>query len=101
MVQRIIRTRQYATERDRCLDADLVVVWQEEHATDVVDSPDLGRIGPVPHHRTGSHRSNGFFHGSGSRHCPWSIVLEQPTPIPREGKRANFKVASPSNVGGS
>jgi len=61
MVQRIIRTRQYATERDPKLpDADLVVVWQEEHATDVVDSPDLGRIGPVPHHRTGSHRSNGF-----------------------------------------
>jgi len=38
----IIRTR-HTTERDPKLpDADLVVVWQEEHATDVVDSPDLG-----------------------------------------------------------
>jgi hypothetical protein len=41
-------------------DADLVVLWQEEYATDVVDSPELGRIGPVPYLRTGSHRSRGF-----------------------------------------
>jgi len=68
MVKKIVRTRQCATDCDPKLpDADLVVVWQEEHATDVVDSPDVGRIGPVPYFRTGSHRSQGFLlaHGPG------------------------------------
>ncbi|WP_250125018.1 alkaline phosphatase family protein [Chroococcidiopsis sp. CCMEE 29] len=75
MVQKIIRTRQHATDRDPKLpDADLVVIWQEEHATDVVDSPDLGRIGPVPHHRTGSHRSQGFFMAQGSGIAPGSSL---------------------------
>ncbi|MFB2938283.1 alkaline phosphatase family protein [Aerosakkonemataceae cyanobacterium BLCC-F154] len=62
MVQKIIRTRQDASDRNPKLpDADLVVIWQEENATDVVDSPEFGRIGPVPHNRTGSHRARGFF----------------------------------------
>ncbi|MGB7440670.1 MAG: alkaline phosphatase family protein [Coleofasciculaceae cyanobacterium] len=61
MVKDIIRTRQEATENDPKLpDADLVVIWQEKYATDVVESPEIGRIGPVPFNRTGSHRSDGF-----------------------------------------
>ncbi|NEQ84067.1 MAG: nucleotide pyrophosphatase [Moorea sp. SIO2I5] len=61
MVKEIIRTRQSATETGPKLpDGDLVVIWQEKYATDVVDSPDIGRIGPVPFNRTGSHRSDGF-----------------------------------------
>jgi len=61
MVREITRTRQEAMDPDPKLpDADLVVLWQEEYATDVVDSPELGRIGPVPYLRTGSHRSRGF-----------------------------------------
>ncbi|NEO29046.1 MAG: nucleotide pyrophosphatase [Symploca sp. SIO3C6] len=66
MVKKIIRTRQLPTDNHPKLpDADLVVIWQEEYASDVVDSPELGRIGPVPHFRSGSHRSQGFFLASG------------------------------------
>lgn len=75
MVREIIRTRQCATDRDPKLpDADLVVIWQEEHATDVVDSPNFGRIGPVPHHRTGSHRAKGFFLAQGPGIAPGSSL---------------------------
>ncbi|MGJ3250751.1 MAG: alkaline phosphatase family protein [Elainellaceae cyanobacterium] len=66
MVKEVIRTRQSALDDDPKLpDADLVVIWQEEHTTDVVDCPDCGRIGPVPYLRTGSHRSDGFFVAKG------------------------------------
>jgi predicted AlkP superfamily phosphohydrolase/phosphomutase len=66
MVREVIRTRTAAGDRAANLpDADLVVLWQEDHATDVVDSPELGRIGPVPYLRTGSHRSRGFFLAKG------------------------------------
>jgi len=61
MVAKVVRTRQTGMESDPKLpDADLVVVWQEEVATDVVESTTLGRIGPFPHFRTGSHRARGF-----------------------------------------
>lgn len=66
MVDKIMRTRQNPTDNDPKLpDADLVIIWQEDYATDVVDSPDVGRIGPVPYHRTGSHRARGFFAAKG------------------------------------
>ncbi|MGF1515219.1 MAG: alkaline phosphatase family protein [Elainellaceae cyanobacterium] len=66
MAQEIIRTRQSPTEDDsRLPDADIVVVWQEEYASDSIESPDVGRIGPVPHYRSGSHRPEGFFVASG------------------------------------
>ncbi|NEO99007.1 MAG: nucleotide pyrophosphatase [Symploca sp. SIO2E9] len=66
MVKEIIRTRQEATDSNPKLpDADLVVMWQEKYASDVVDSPDIGRIGPVPFNRTGSHRSDGFLLAKG------------------------------------
>ena len=61
MVTEVMRTRKSALDNDPKLpDADLVVLWQEQYATDIVDSPTVGRIGPVPHFRTGSHRSQGF-----------------------------------------
>lgn len=66
MVEKIMRTRQNASDNDPKLpDADLVVIWQDDYTTDVVDSPELGRIGPVPYHRTGSHRARGFFLAQG------------------------------------
>lgn len=62
MVKDVVRTREFALDSNPKLpDADLVVIWQEESVTDVVDSPSFGRIGPVPFLRTGSHRSDGFF----------------------------------------
>ncbi|MEW6497388.1 MAG: nucleotide pyrophosphatase, partial [Cyanobacteriota bacterium] len=68
-----IRTRQSASERHSKLpDGDLVVIWQEKYATDVVESPDIGRIGPVPFNRTGSHRSDGFVVAQGPDITPSS-----------------------------
>ncbi|MBW4519068.1 MAG: alkaline phosphatase family protein [Scytolyngbya sp. HA4215-MV1] len=62
MVKQIIRPRRDWQDcpSSKLPDADIVVIWQEEIATDAVESPEVGRIGPVPHHRTGSHRSDGF-----------------------------------------
>ncbi|NEO59396.1 MAG: nucleotide pyrophosphatase [Moorea sp. SIO4G2] len=61
MVKEVIRTRQDpTTENLKNPPADLIVKWQEDNPTDVVESPDFGRIGPVPYLRTGSHRSKGF-----------------------------------------
>jgi predicted AlkP superfamily phosphohydrolase/phosphomutase len=36
---------------------------------DVVDSPDVGRVGPVPLYRTGGHHADGMLlaHGTGIR----------------------------------
>lgn len=102
MVQKVIRTRKEASDRDpKLADADLVVIWQDDYATDVVDSPELGRIGPVPHLRTGSHRAKGFLIAQGPEvepgsHLPVAHALDlAPTilelmraPIPQhcEGK---------------
>lgn len=75
MVREVTRTRQRPEERDPKLpDADLIVLWQEDHATDVVDSPELGRMGPVPYLRTGSHRSRGFLLAQGPGIAPGSSL---------------------------
>lgn len=63
MVDRVVRTRSTPDEdatNPRLPDADLVVMWNEKVLTDFVDSPELGRIGPVPYMRSGSHTPNGF-----------------------------------------
>lgn len=73
MVREIVRTRASATDSDdKRPDADLIVLWQEENATDVVDSPDVGRIGPIPFCRTGSHRADGFILAQGEGIAPGS-----------------------------
>ncbi|MEL6137676.1 MAG: alkaline phosphatase family protein [Cyanobacteria bacterium J06628_6] len=61
VVDRIIRTRTRANQADQGLpDADLIVMWNEEHLADIVESPTLGSIGPVPYQRSGSHTPHGF-----------------------------------------
>ncbi|NEQ84478.1 MAG: hypothetical protein F6K26_31245 [Moorea sp. SIO2I5] len=74
LVKDVIRTRRSAAEKDCSAlpDADLIVKWQEEHPADVVDSPQLGRIGPLPYYRTGSHRSSGFLLAKGPGIVPGS-----------------------------
>ncbi|MEM6252519.1 MAG: alkaline phosphatase family protein [Cyanobacteria bacterium P01_D01_bin.156] len=75
LVKQVVRTRHNALDDDPTLpDADLVVVWNEI-PTDVVDSPTLGRIGPVTFNRPGGHRSRGFFVGKG-KGIPAGEVLE-------------------------
>jgi predicted AlkP superfamily phosphohydrolase/phosphomutase len=79
VVKKVIRTRQIATDDDAKLpDADLVVVW-EEQMTDTFDSPDLGRIGPLPYFRSGSHWARGFFLAKGSTIAPGSVLNEGET----------------------
>lgn len=48
-------------------DADLVVKWAE--ASDAIEHPDIGLVGPVPHMRSGQHSTRGFalFSGPGVR----------------------------------
>lgn len=64
IVRDIIRTRTSPFEEGKLPDADLIVIWDNQ-PFDVVDSPDVGRIGPVPYHRTGGHRNKGFMMASG------------------------------------
>ena len=52
---------------------DLIVVW-EKYPTDVIESPDIGRIGPVPYHRSGGHLPEGFLLAKGSGILPGSSV---------------------------
>jgi predicted AlkP superfamily phosphohydrolase/phosphomutase len=64
MVQKIMRSRMLKEISDTKLpDPDLLVLWTAEPA-DVVDTP-LGRIGPMPFQRTGSHVERGFLLASG------------------------------------
>ncbi|MBN3945794.1 MAG: alkaline phosphatase family protein [Nostoc sp. NMS7] len=74
IVKDVIRTRQSPMENDTKLsDADLVVVWHGS-PTDVIDSPDFGRIGPVPYFRPGGHRSRGFLMAKGPGITPNSTL---------------------------
>ena len=66
MAREIIRTRKAGDNRNPKLpDADIVVLWQEDYASDVVETEEYGRIGPVPHYRAGSHRPEGFVIAAG------------------------------------
>ncbi|MEM9624559.1 MAG: nucleotide pyrophosphatase, partial [Pseudomonadota bacterium] len=61
VVKDVVRTRDMGSNRDPNLPpADLVVVWNDVPA-DVIDHKELGRIGPVPYRRAGSHRGRGFW----------------------------------------
>jgi predicted AlkP superfamily phosphohydrolase/phosphomutase len=76
LVHRVVRCRTSAEDRDPKLpDPDLVIIWSREPA-DVVDSP-VGRIGPMPFGRTGSHVERGFLLASGPG-VPTGVKLEEP-----------------------
>jgi len=45
--------------------ADLILLWQEDVPTDVIESPQSGRIGPFPFFRSGGHCSRGFIAARG------------------------------------
>ena len=66
MARDIVRTRKQGDNRNPKLpDGDIIVLWQEEYATDVVESKEYGRIGPVPYYRSGGHRHEGFMVAAG------------------------------------
>jgi predicted AlkP superfamily phosphohydrolase/phosphomutase len=79
LVKHVARTRKSPLENDPKLpDSDLVVVWNQP-ITDVVDSPDLGRIGPLTHARAGGHTSQGFLMAMGSGIAPNSDLTHGET----------------------
>ena len=70
LVKEVIRTRKSPLDSDPKLpDPDLVVVWHTI-ATDLIDSPDIGRIGPITYNRPGGHREHGFLMAKGPRISP-------------------------------
>ena len=109
MVTEIIRTRENPlAPDDKAPDADLIVGWQDEFATDVVESPDFGRLGPYPPYRAGSHRHVGFICARGPGIRPKTRVkgghvmdlaptifqlLGVPTPDYFDGKSLNLAAA--------
>lgn len=60
VVKKVIRTRKCPTDSHPKLPQPDIVVHWNENITDVIDSPDFGRIGPVTYFRAGSHRHQGF-----------------------------------------
>jgi len=89
MVKEAIRTRKNGDLCDPDLpDPDIVVIWQSDHATDVVESPKHGRIGPVPYVRAGGHRPDGFLIAAGSgvpmgKRLPLGHALDLPPTLLR------------------
>lgn len=60
LVRQVARTRETAFDSDpKRPYFDLDVLWHE-HITDTVDSPELGRIGPLTYWRAGGHWNRGF-----------------------------------------
>jgi predicted AlkP superfamily phosphohydrolase/phosphomutase len=76
VIKKVVRTRDNVLDQDPDLpNADLVVVMAD-CPSDVVDSPQFGRIGPVPHHRTGGHPPEGFLIAKGLGITPGSKLPE-------------------------
>lgn len=74
IVKDVVRTRRSALEQGSSLpDPDLIVLWRPG-AVDVVDSPSLGRIGPVPLPRSGTHLGTGFLLATGPGIAPGSEI---------------------------
>lgn len=65
MVRDIVPTRTDPFATGNGPPADLIVLWQEESPTDVVDGAGVGRIGPLPYFRSGGHSSRGFVMAGG------------------------------------
>jgi len=60
IISKVLRVRKTPFESDaRQSPADLIVLFKEELPTDTVDSPALGRIGPLPFFRPGGHQKQG------------------------------------------
>jgi predicted AlkP superfamily phosphohydrolase/phosphomutase len=73
MVREIVRTRSGPGDDDPSRPpADLIVLWQEDTPTDVVEGPRTGRIGPLPYFRSGGHSSRGFLAAAGPGIAPGS-----------------------------
>lgn len=114
VVKEVVRTRKSPTDDSPNLpDPDLVVLWHDT-PTDVVDSPEYGRIGPVTYYRPGGHRVPGWLMAKGAGIEPGSSlsdegaaidigptileVMNLPTPSRCDGKPLVRKVSVGSAV---
>ena len=76
LVKKVVRTRTSPNDTSpKHAPADLVVVWSK-HPADVADHAELGRIGPVPYRRTGSHQHRGFWVVRGPDVAPGTTLEE-------------------------
>ena len=57
-VERVVRTRENPFDAPH-IPPDLIICWRDGVPIDTLDSPDLGRVGPVPYFRSGGHRGHG------------------------------------------
>jgi hypothetical protein len=58
VVERIERTREQPMDSPG-IPPDLIVCWRSDTPFDAVESPQFGRIGPLPFFRSGGHRAHG------------------------------------------
>ncbi len=78
-IRAVIKTRQNPLDDNPKLpDADLIVLWNEEFATNHYFHPTWGNFGPVPYFRTGGHRNLGFAAINGTD-IPAGQLATQPT----------------------
>ncbi|MBT9313965.1 alkaline phosphatase family protein [Leptothoe spongobia] len=76
IVKDVVRTRSQTNAiscQAQLPDADLVVIWHDQ-PSDVIDSPEFGRIGPLTYYRSGGHRSDGFLLAKGPNIKPASTI---------------------------
>ena len=57
-VDHVVRTRDAPFDVPE-IPPDLLVVWRNGQPLDALDSPQFGRVGPLPYFRSGGHRSHG------------------------------------------
>jgi predicted AlkP superfamily phosphohydrolase/phosphomutase len=69
-VAEVIRVREEADQGKDLSPADLIIRWRDHITGDVMDHPDLGRVGPVPYFRAGGHAMKGFMLGVGPSFRP-------------------------------
>jgi predicted AlkP superfamily phosphohydrolase/phosphomutase len=75
-VREVVRTRRSAHEEDpRRPSADLIAIFDTD-PVDVVDGPEVGRIGPVPFYRTGGHSPCGFVIATGPELAPGRTLAD-------------------------
>jgi hypothetical protein len=58
LVKKLVSTRNSPFSNPE-VPPDLIVCWDDFSPADTLDSPDLGRIGPLPYFRSGGHVSHG------------------------------------------
>lgn len=58
MVKQLIATRDKPGDSP-AIPPDLIICWNDQFPADILDSPDCGRIGPLPYFRTGGHVAHG------------------------------------------